>query len=245
MYYWHGVRVTKRLVEAPDSFSTEEISAIQNSEFTRALAERMGWEAFLAKIGAHVIRRATITSSGEDGQTCSLAYELLHSDVDFGGVSPKWLRMQSPQLKDGTQPWYIEPVDPELATVEAARVWRTRRSDGTWPDAEDCDSLEPDWAVRHGDLIFHECEKPAILSTLKPLPGPSLVSGAITGHSHTLVGGPFELWDLGDGRKLIHRLGDELAVDHEEHKRSVLPEWSIQSVARQFDAEHGWMNVED
>jgi hypothetical protein len=98
--------------------------------------------------------------------------------------------------------------------------------------------------VRHGDLVFHACEA-RDTTGLTEIPGAALVTGSATGHSHELVGGPFTVWDLGDGRKLIRRLGERLAVQHQEHRTAELPEWSIMSVARQYDREHGWVDISD
>ena len=250
-YYWHGTRVPRRVIEDPASYTREEILAIKNSEVVRALAEKLGWEAFLGKLGALTISTCAIACNGEDGQSVTLKYELLETQDNFADGQPKWLRMQSPRLQDGNQPYYIEAVDPRLTSAESARTWRTRRRDGHWPSVGECNvrlSL-PDWSVRQGDIVFHYISDADANDLLENKPeklsGPSLVTGATTGHSHTLVG-EFELFDLGDGRKLIHRLGESLMVTHDEHLTVRLDaDWTIQSVARQYDREHGWVNVED
>ncbi|MEN6535461.1 MAG: DUF6745 domain-containing protein [Bryobacteraceae bacterium] len=245
MYYWHGVRVPARLIERPESYTAAEIRKIRNSEIARALAERMGWDKFTGALGATVIDDCDIEAHGEDGQRCTLHYELLELNDQFSDRQPRFLRMQSPVLRDGTQPRYIDPVDPGLETARAARAWRTQRRDGSWPTVAECNrGLVPDWDVRHGDVVFHRV-KPQDVKKLKILPGNSLVSGSATGHSHSLVG-VANVYQLGDGTRLVERVSESLAIDHEEHKLTQLPgAWYRQSIARQYDAEHGWVNVED
>jgi hypothetical protein len=129
-YVWHGTRVPAKVIESPDSFTAEEIRAEPNSEVARALAERLGWEAFLDKIGAKVIDVYKDKNTG-------LTYELLDTHR-FGELQPRFLRMQSPKLLDESQPWYIEKVHPELKTAKAARAWQFMRLDGTWPSPAEC-----------------------------------------------------------------------------------------------------------
>ena len=243
-HYWHGVKVPKRLIEDPESYTTEEIREIRNSEVSRALAERMGWGKFVEKLGARVIDSCEIEADGEDGQHCTLSYELLESER-FADAQPRWLRMQSPMLNDGTQPSYLEPVDPGLATAAAARTWKTRRADGSWPTTRECNrGLQPDWSVRHGDVVLHAIETPS-LDGLKKLPGNVLVAGIATGHSHVLIG-EANVYELHDGCHIVERIGETLAVKHQEHKTTALPSrYYRQSIARQYDRENGWVNVED
>jgi hypothetical protein len=247
-YYWHGVKVPARLIEAPESYSTEEIRELRNGEIARALAEKLGWERFLEKLGATVIDSVAITASGEDGQICDLRYELLDVSHRFADGQPRWIRLQSPPLNDEKQPWYIEAVDPELKSADAARTWRTRRADGSWPSVTECNTgLQPDWSVRHGDVVFHAIEAPSAdyVEKLKVIPGPVLVHGTATGHSHKL-NGEARFYEESEGTRLVERVSNELSVSHQEHRTSALPaKWYRQSIARQYDRENGWVNVED
>jgi hypothetical protein len=246
MYYWHGVRVPARIIERPESYTASEIRKMRNSEITRALAERMGWNKFTKRLGARVIDSCDIESDGEDGQHCTLHYELLDVSDHFADGQPRFLKMQSPPLKDESQPYYLDPVDPGLQTAAAARAWRNRKCDGSWPTVEECnDGWRPDWVLRHGDVNFHELPESFDVSQILELPGNVLVSGRATGHAHSLVG-EATIYDAGDGMRIIHRLGDSLEVDHQEHKlASITSLKTRQSIARQYDREHGWVNVVD
>jgi hypothetical protein len=113
LHYWHGVRVPRRVVESPESYTREEILAISNTEQRRALAERLGWDRYLEKIGGSKVDSWTDPNS-------QLGYEL----IELSDTNERILRKQSPELKDGSQPWYAEPVHRELKTAQAARKWQ-------------------------------------------------------------------------------------------------------------------------
>ena len=129
LHAWHGVTVPSRVIESPESYTAEEIKAERNAEVVRALAERLGWQIFLERLGA------TVIDTWRDKRT-GLTYELLDTQR-FGERQPRFLRMQSPKLLDGSSPWYIEKVHPELRTAKAARAWQFMKLDGNWPSVAD------------------------------------------------------------------------------------------------------------
>jgi hypothetical protein len=53
-------------------------------------------------------------------------------------MTPRLLKMESPEVLDGTRPYYIEPVHPELKTCQSARKWQFQKEDGTWPEPREC-----------------------------------------------------------------------------------------------------------
>ncbi len=121
LYSWHGARINPRIITDPESFTTEEIRGMTNSEEVRALAEKLGWDRFLEKLGTKTIDTWTDTNTG-------LTYELLEAAKSWGEDQPRWLKMQSPPLFDGTQPYYVEAVHPDLKTAKAARRWQIKQS---------------------------------------------------------------------------------------------------------------------
>lgn len=140
LYYFHGVKVPKRVVMAPESYTAEEIRAERNSEVLRVLAERLGWGRFLDLLGVRCIDSWHDPSTGLD-------YELLDAEDRRGELQPRFLRMRSPALHDGSQPWFVEPVDPGLETAQAARKWQVRLSRD--PAAR---------YYRHGDVVVTYAE---------------------------------------------------------------------------------------
>jgi len=131
VYYWHGIKVDKRLIMDPESFTRDEILSERNSEVQRALAERLGWDKFLEVVGGEVVDSATIQG---------LEYELLELP---GEEMPRLLKMRSPELVDGERPWYCERVDRELETAAAARKWQYQLS-----------TDESAKYYRHGDVLI-------------------------------------------------------------------------------------------
>ena len=48
VWAWHGTRVTRQIIEQPETLTIEQISAETNAEVRRVMVERMGWERFCA-----------------------------------------------------------------------------------------------------------------------------------------------------------------------------------------------------
>lgn len=111
-YAWHGTWVNERIVLDPKSHSKAEFLAITNTEERRALAESGGWSWVAELLDAKQVDDWT------DPET-ALNYTL-HRCNDGSQLLAK----QSPQLKDGSQPKYLEPVHEGLKTAQAARKWQ-------------------------------------------------------------------------------------------------------------------------
>ena len=117
IYKWHGVEVPEKIIMNPEGYTLDEIKEITNTEHVRVLAERLGWDKYLERIGASTIDKWTDSNTG-------LQYELVESAIRFGELEPRFLRKQSSVLKDGSQPWYLEPVHASLKTAQAARKFQ-------------------------------------------------------------------------------------------------------------------------
>ena len=130
-FFWHGRRVPEKLIMDPESYTSEEIQSENNSEVRRALAEKLGWDRFIEKMEMVSIDKWQDPNTG-------LNYELLDFKKRDGDLQPRILKMQSPVVEDGTQPWYVEPVDPHLKTAQAARKWQLPNAKGDWFDVDDC-----------------------------------------------------------------------------------------------------------
>ena len=123
IYAINGVLVPEKVVKHPESYTEEEIKNEKNSEVIRVLAERLGWDKFLNIMGSKRIDMWTDPRTG-------LVYELLDTKERRGELQPRFLKMQSPTLNDGSNPFYLEPVDPGLSTAKAARKWQL----ADWPE---------------------------------------------------------------------------------------------------------------
>lgn len=108
-YVWHGVIVNQQIIEAPETVTPEQYAAL-NADQKRAFGERFGWANVADMLKAKAVESAVI-----DG----LEYELLAADN-----GERWLKMQSPILKDGSQPYHVEKTHEDIRTVAGARKWR-------------------------------------------------------------------------------------------------------------------------
>jgi hypothetical protein len=120
-YAHHGTWITEQIALRPRSHTREEYLAIAATEVRRALSERAGWVWVAELLGSAVVDVWTDPGTG-------LVYELL------AYASGKMLRKRSPELQDGSQPWYVEPVHEDLRTARAARRWQA--SDATPDECE-------------------------------------------------------------------------------------------------------------
>lgn len=111
-YAWHGTWVPERVIMDPRSHTIEEYRAISNTEIRRALGESAGWQWVADLLGAKTISKWT-------DRVTKLRYELLQC-----ADGQKMLRKQSPRLKTGKRPTYVEPVHEDLQTARAARKWQ-------------------------------------------------------------------------------------------------------------------------
>lgn len=139
-YFWHGTQAPQKLIETPEAVTKEDLANETNSEVSRAYAEKLGWGRYMEVAEAYLVDKHFDTST-----TCH--YELW----DFKKreeLTPRLLKMESPEVKDGTRPTYVEPVDPGLKTCQAARKWQFAKLDGAWPSVAECNddpSLAFEW----------------------------------------------------------------------------------------------------
>jgi hypothetical protein len=55
LYYWHGVRVSQDIIEAPDAITSQAVLQESNAEVRRVMVERMGLDRFLSQAKAKVL----------------------------------------------------------------------------------------------------------------------------------------------------------------------------------------------
>lgn len=116
----------------PLEITKEDIAAEKNSEVSRAIAEKLGWDEYMKRCDTVLVDKWFDADK-------MLHYELWDFKKRFE-LTPKLLKMESPELKDGTRPHYIEPVPPGIKTCQAARSWQFMRVDGKWPTVEECNA---------------------------------------------------------------------------------------------------------
>ena len=129
-FAWHGAWVSEKIIMNPEKITRDDIINEKNSEVSRAMAERLGWEEYMKRAETVLIDKWFDTKT-------SCHYELWDFKKRFE-LTPKLLKMESPEVLNGTRPYYIEPVHPGLKTCEQARKWQFSLPSGEWPSVEDC-----------------------------------------------------------------------------------------------------------
>jgi hypothetical protein len=144
-FFWHNTRVTKKIIMTPEKLTAQEINAERNSEVVRAIVEKLGWAEFMKRIEVKLVDKWFDTST-------KLHYELYDFKNRRFELAPRLLKMESPEVLDGTRPTYIEPVHPHLNSCQAARKWQFKEARCT-----SCHKTIPTTMIRHGDvqLIDH------------------------------------------------------------------------------------------
>ena len=116
MFCWHGTRVKEKLIMRPNEITREEILNEKNSEVSRAMMEKLGARYF------ELFKPKLIHKWFDEKTSCH--YELCDIEDRPQSDFPFFLKMESPELKDGTRPYYIERVPPGIKTCQAARRWQ-------------------------------------------------------------------------------------------------------------------------
>ena len=106
---WRGVQVTERIAFDPDSISGADVLAEANTEVRRVMMERMGYERFLAEVGAQELDR-----DRDAGGERRLVRIDLPDDEPFVALS-----VQCPST--GRQ--YVLRVPPTIRTAHAGSAW--------------------------------------------------------------------------------------------------------------------------
>jgi len=106
------VRVPQAVIEQPESITAQQVIEETNAEVARVMLERMGMEAFVAQSEA----------------------EVLHRDVDGGGMGRRLLKIPNPHVANGhmimvnvqcpsTGREYVFGVPPNVRTGQEAAAW--------------------------------------------------------------------------------------------------------------------------
>lgn len=107
-FFWHGQAIDAIVIRNPEKVTADYLLDLP-AEQRRASYEALGHERAIDILGLNVTHEASING---------LSYQLFHSREEA------WLKMQSPPLQDGSQPYYLEPVHERVQTCQEALAWR-------------------------------------------------------------------------------------------------------------------------
>lgn len=110
-YFWHGHKVTQKLIETPEKITRKEIVGEKNAETRRAMMEKMGPELFANAIGTVEI------DEGSDGINPAKLLRSKESDSDIGDHL-YFLKL----VDSSTDRIYFMNIDPEVGRQEDAET---------------------------------------------------------------------------------------------------------------------------
>jgi hypothetical protein len=111
LYHWHGIRVTRQIIEKMESITVADIKQEPNLEVRRVMLDRYGIKRFLIDSDAREIHR----------DECGVLYsQMIHPALE-PIVMVKVVN--STAEPDGTYKDYFLRVPPHLRTAKAAVAW--------------------------------------------------------------------------------------------------------------------------
>jgi hypothetical protein len=111
LYHWQGIRVTRQLIERPDTITVEDIKKEPNLEVRRLMLERYGFKNFLIDSDAKEIHR----------DECGVLY-IQEIDPAFEPIVMVKV-LNSTAEADGSRKEYFLRVPPHISTAKAAVAW--------------------------------------------------------------------------------------------------------------------------
>jgi hypothetical protein len=114
LYYVHGVKVTKQIVDTPETLTVKQIEQEENSEVRRVMIERFGQARFLQESGAKAI--STELLGGRE-------YTLYRKEVNDDEPILMVRCINATAEPDGTFHKYFIRVPPDTKTALSAVAW--------------------------------------------------------------------------------------------------------------------------
>jgi hypothetical protein len=118
LWFWHGLRVPRELIEEPaESWTVERILRLDNTEIRRAAIERIGWDRLEAQLGEPVATAPDPANAPHELRLYDVPHELFEERVRLVTMTNA-----SPD-KDGTVRRYGETVPADIEDPVAASAW--------------------------------------------------------------------------------------------------------------------------
>ena len=110
LWYWHGVRVTRQIIEAPETLTVDQIEAEPNAEVRRVMVERFGAERYILESGAQLVH----------SDECGALYRREFADDE--ALVMVHVVNSTPE-PDGSSRKYMLRVPPTMTMAREAVAW--------------------------------------------------------------------------------------------------------------------------
>ena len=131
-YYWHGVKVTRQIVMAPETLTVAQIERETNAEVRRIMIERYGAAQYIRDAGADLVHSLPDDYFVKGLQEAKLYRKRRAEDSDLVMIE----LVNSTPEPDGTVKHYMLRVDPRMYNGEAATNCHAAAA-STWRDRKD------------------------------------------------------------------------------------------------------------
>ena len=125
LYFWHGVKVTRQIIMAPETITIDQVRKEENAEVRRMMIERMGWDRFCAMAELKVIHRDTLTANFPALPVSETVHADMRAITSYRQGSEVAELLESSEFKDfDDRPLkFVRVTDPSTGENYVLRVW--------------------------------------------------------------------------------------------------------------------------
>jgi hypothetical protein len=129
LYFWHGVKVTRQIIMAPDTLTIDQVRKEENAEVRRVMIERMGWDRFCAMADLKVIHRDTLTAHFPALPVSETVHADMRAVTSYREGTEVAELLESSEFKDfDDRPLkFVRVTDPSTGEKYVLRVWSANR----------------------------------------------------------------------------------------------------------------------
>ena len=126
VWYWHGVRVPRHVIEHPEAITAKEITDETNAEVRRVMLERYGHDRYIADLGAKPVHQddwgTLYRVDLNDDEPLTMVHVINSSPEPDGSFKNYWLRVHH-QLRPVRNGEIVGPPQKDTALNAIASTW--------------------------------------------------------------------------------------------------------------------------
>jgi len=125
IYFWHGVKVSRQIIMAPETLTIDQVRKEENAEVRRVMIERMGWERFCNMAELKVIHRDTLTANFPALPVSETVHADMRAITSYRQGTEVAELLESSEFKDfDDRPLkFVRVTDPSTGENYVLRVW--------------------------------------------------------------------------------------------------------------------------